>query len=83
MDIPINAEVRCADGPCGRTTRVIINPALREVTHLVVREKDFLRVERIVPIDLVLESTPRWSRSSNMSTSGAMRPTSATHARDT
>lgn len=62
MDIPINAEVRCADGPCGQTTRVIINPILREVTHLVVREKDFLRVERIVPIDLVVESTPHHIR---------------------
>lgn len=41
MEIPVNADVVCADGPCGRSTYVIINPATWQVTHLMVKEKGF------------------------------------------
>jgi sporulation protein YlmC with PRC-barrel domain len=59
MDISIGAKVRCADGPCGRSTYVVINPLTQSVTHLVVREEqDPLHTERLVPIDMVVESTP-------------------------
>jgi sporulation protein YlmC with PRC-barrel domain len=58
MDIPINAQVRCADGECGRSTRVVINPVTRQVTHLVVQEIEFLGVEHLVPLDQVLETRP-------------------------
>jgi sporulation protein YlmC with PRC-barrel domain len=58
MDIPIDAAVECTDGPCGRSTYVILNPVTRNVTHLVVKEKDLLQFERLVPISLVQESTP-------------------------
>lgn len=58
MDIPIGAEVRCVDGPGGRSTCVILNPATRRVTHLVVKEKWFPHVERLVPVELVTESAP-------------------------
>ena len=34
MDIPINAEVSCLDGPCGRTTNLILNPTTEEITHV-------------------------------------------------
>ncbi len=57
MDIPIDAEVRCADGPCGRSTYVVINPLTQSVTHLVVREQDPLHTERLVPINMVVRST--------------------------
>jgi len=62
MDVPVNAEVRCADGLCGRSVSVIINPATDQVTHLVVAEKDFLSTQRLVPVDLILESTPHLIR---------------------
>ena len=52
MDIPINAEVRCADGPCGRSTYVVIDPASRQITHVVVKEDGFPFAERLVPLDL-------------------------------
>ena len=26
IDIPVNAEVRCSDGPAGRSAYVIVNP---------------------------------------------------------
>ena len=58
MDIPINAEVRCADGPCGRSTYVVIDPASRQITHVVVKEDGFPFAERLVPLDHVMDSTP-------------------------
>jgi sporulation protein YlmC with PRC-barrel domain len=57
MDIPINAEVFAADGSYGRSTRVILNPVTEQVTHLVVKEATF-GVERLVPLQMVKESTP-------------------------
>jgi hypothetical protein len=41
MDIPLNAEVHCTDGVCGRSTYVIVNPVNEQVTHVVVREAWF------------------------------------------
>ena len=57
MNIPINAEVLCADGSYGRSTCVILNPTTEQVTHVVVKEAMF-GIERMVPIDLVEEATP-------------------------
>jgi sporulation protein YlmC with PRC-barrel domain len=58
MDISANAEVVCTDGPVGRSTCVILNPVTQQVTHVVVKEKWFPHVERLVPVELVTESTP-------------------------
>jgi sporulation protein YlmC with PRC-barrel domain len=58
MDIPVNAEVYCKDGPCGHSTYVIINPTTWQVTHLVVKEKGFPNVERLVPLEQVTETSP-------------------------
>jgi sporulation protein YlmC with PRC-barrel domain len=58
MDIPINAEVQCSDGPGGRSTYVVLNPITRRVTHVVVKEDSFPRLERLVPVDLVAETSP-------------------------
>ena len=58
MDIPINAEVLCAGELCGRSTSLIINPVTERITHLVVAEKAFPHIERLVPIAKVLASTP-------------------------
>jgi len=30
IDSPVNAEGHCADGPCGRSTYVVINPAIHK-----------------------------------------------------
>ena len=45
MDIPLNVDVHCPDGRCGRSTHIIINPATEQVTHLVVKEQLCLRPE--------------------------------------
>ncbi len=62
MEIPINAKVNCSDGPCGRSTRLIVKPSTEEITHLVVSNEQFRETEYLVPIDRVIESTPNLIR---------------------
>ena len=51
----IGAKANCTDGPCGEVTRLIVDPAARTVTHLVIdpahgEEQGYAR---LVPLDLV------------------------------
>jgi sporulation protein YlmC with PRC-barrel domain len=66
MDIPLNADVQCDDGLCGRSTYVIVDPVAKDVTHIVVREQQFPHAEYLVPADLIVESMPEtiWLRCS-------------------
>jgi sporulation protein YlmC with PRC-barrel domain len=57
MDIPLQAEVWCSDGPCGKSNSVIINPITEEVTHFVVKERDFPYDERLVPVGYIAETS--------------------------
>jgi sporulation protein YlmC with PRC-barrel domain len=57
MDIPIHAEVRCADEPCGTSFCVILNPITDQITHFVVKEKSFPFEQRLVPVDQIKETT--------------------------
>lgn len=58
MDIPINVDVFCALEQCGRSTSLIVNPVNEEVTHIVVTQKNFPYIERLVPVSEIFESTP-------------------------
>lgn len=58
MDIPVHAEVQCADGPCGRSTYIILNPTTDQLTHLVVKHEQPPHAEWLVPIEQVEEATP-------------------------
>lgn len=58
MDIAIDADVQCTDGVGGRSTYVVLNPVTRQVTHLVVKENAFPRLERLVPVGMVAETSP-------------------------
>ena len=58
MDIPINVEVLCAGRACGRSVCLIINPINERITHLIVAEKTFPNLERLVPVDKILSSSP-------------------------
>jgi sporulation protein YlmC with PRC-barrel domain len=58
MDIPINVEVLCAGKECGRSTSLVINPVNERITHLVVAEKSFPNIERLVPVETILASSP-------------------------
>ena len=57
MDVPLDAAVECLDGRCGRTTRVVLDPRSRSVTHVVVEESRLLHPEHLVPLSLVTDST--------------------------
>jgi len=52
-EFAMGATVSCADGPGGRVSRVIIDPATETVTHLVIEPKHRLGLGRLVPLDLV------------------------------
>ena len=56
MEIPLNAQVECTDGVCGRSVYVLINPVIDQVTHLVVKEDSSPNTEYIVPVDFVSET---------------------------
>ena len=56
MEIPINAQVECTDGICGRSEFVLINPIIKKVTHLVIKEDTAPNTEYIVPIEFVTKT---------------------------
>jgi sporulation protein YlmC with PRC-barrel domain len=62
MDVPMDAKVELLDGEGGHTTRVLLNPISKKITHLIVREPGLLGIEREVPMELMLEGTPKTVR---------------------
>ena len=52
-EFTMGATASCVDGPGGKVSRVIIDPATETVTHLVIQPKHRLGVGRLVPLDLV------------------------------
>ena len=56
MEIPLNVQVECTDGVCGRSEYVLIYPLNNQVTHLVVKEDSSPNTEYIVPVDLVTKT---------------------------
>ncbi len=56
-EFAIGATARCSDGVCGEVSRMIIDPAARTVTHLVVEPKHRREPGRLVPLDLVDTTT--------------------------
>jgi sporulation protein YlmC with PRC-barrel domain len=57
VNIPVDAGVECTDGVCGVSTHVVINPISKKVTHLVVKEKDFPHIKRMVPVEWVTQTS--------------------------
>jgi len=57
MEIPLQAQVECADGVCGRSVHVLIDPLVEQVTHLVVKENSPLNMEYIVPVNFISTTT--------------------------
>jgi hypothetical protein len=56
MEIPLNAQVECTDGVCGRSAFVLIDPVFDQVTNLVVKEEMSPFTEYIVPEKFVTET---------------------------
>ena len=62
IDIPLDAKVDCADGQCGESVTVIVNPTTREVTHFVVKHKSFPGACQVmVPVEQMVETTLEYS----------------------
>ena len=57
MPFRIGADASCSDGACGHVSRIIVDPVAREVTHLVVDQKNRNGSGRLVPVDLVDATT--------------------------
>ncbi len=57
VPLRIGANTSCTDGARGEVSRIIVNPAAREVTHLVVEPEHRHGPARFVPIDLVDTAT--------------------------
>ena len=53
MKFPLDVDVHCADGLCGRSTHIILNPVTEQVSHIVVKEDQPPGVERLVSVKLV------------------------------
>ncbi len=53
MNIPLDAIVHAKDGRCGRSTYIIYNPTSEKLTHIVIRERQPSRIERIAPVKFV------------------------------
>jgi hypothetical protein len=48
----IGADVSCSDGPCGKVTRLIVEPGSEVVTHVVVDPRH-RGLGRLVPVGLI------------------------------
>jgi uncharacterized membrane protein/uncharacterized protein YrrD len=57
-NIPLAAQVECSDGPAGQSVSIIINPATRQATYVVVEEKKHAHTKRLVPVDQIVETRP-------------------------
>ena len=51
-EFAMGATASCVDGPGGKVSRVIIDPATETVTHLVIEPKHRFGVGRLVPLEL-------------------------------
>jgi hypothetical protein len=57
MVVPLTAAVMCRDGFAGHLRYLIVNPLLRQVTHLVIEEPEFPYDTHLTPLGFVQEST--------------------------
>jgi hypothetical protein len=57
MDIHLGAQVEGTDGRVGELTRVVVDSRNEILTHLVVHGQGVLGVERLVPVDDVVDAT--------------------------
>lgn len=52
-EFAIGAKAGCTDGSCGEVSRMIIDPASKSVTHLVIEPEHRREPGRLVPVDLI------------------------------
>jgi len=59
MKFPLNVDVHCTDGLCGRSTHIILNPVTEQVSHIVVKEEQSPGVERLVSVKLIASTAAK------------------------
>jgi sporulation protein YlmC with PRC-barrel domain len=52
-EFTIGTDASCSDGPCGKLTRLIVDPETQTVTHLVIGPEHRGKTGRLVPIGFV------------------------------
>jgi hypothetical protein len=57
MDLAPHAEVYCTDGLFGHATGLIVYPAAKRVSHVIVEERSFAKTEYLVPLGLIASGT--------------------------
>jgi sporulation protein YlmC with PRC-barrel domain len=57
LDIPMNANVLCSGVVCGRITHIVLDPITDKVTDVVVKDHEIPPVERLIPVELIAESS--------------------------
>jgi uncharacterized protein YrrD len=67
------------DGECGAVLRVVVNPVVQAVTHLVVEPKHRVGRGRLVPLDLVVSSTDEVELSCTLAEFEALDPAEETN----
>ena len=56
--MPLGARIECSDGSAGRSSCLIVDPTRETITQLVAYDGAFpIEVERVVPIELILDTT--------------------------
>lgn len=56
MEISLNAQVNCSDGPVGKSVRAVVNPVTEAITHITVQPKGMGETEHLVPLEDISES---------------------------
>lgn len=54
IEFPLNVDVHCTDGLCGRSTYIILNPVTEQISHFVVKEHKPPGIERLVSVKLLM-----------------------------
>ena len=57
VNIPLNVDMYCTDGLAGQSLTTILSPTTKKVTHVVVAERQNPFPKRLVPIELIKETT--------------------------
>lgn len=59
-DIPLNVDIICNDGKCGKSSHVIIDPLNQAITHIVVQNEKFIDSnQRLVPLERVMMTSSK------------------------
>ena len=57
-NIQTKMKVECSDGPCGKSTHLVVDPESGKLTHFVVKGKNLAdSPDRLVPVEKVVDAT--------------------------